>query len=102
MLDPKVLMGMTLRWEADPARRLWLKATTDAGEVFIRINNFPDEPLHSLELGAGVYYHFDDFPPTWSEGPMLWPDTAAPRWTSECDCGGEGDRHEIGCSERRL
>ena len=54
--------------------------STDAGDVYIRMNRFPDEPLYSLEVDDGVFVDFDDFPSTWSHGPLVWPNTALPRW----------------------
>jgi hypothetical protein len=80
VLDPAWLMGIGLHWEADPRRDLWLKAATDVGDVFIRMNGFPDEPLYSLEVDDGLFVDFDDFPLTWSRGPLVWPKTALPRW----------------------
>jgi hypothetical protein len=73
-------MGLVLHWEADPTRQLWFRANTDEGEVFIRMNSFPDEHLWSLEVDDAVFFDFDDFPSTWSQGPFVWPETALPRW----------------------
>lgn len=73
---------MSLHWKADATRQLWLWASTDLGDVFIRMNRFPDEHLYSLEVDDGGFVDFDDFPPTWTRGPLSWPEDALPRWKS--------------------
>jgi len=80
MLDAEWLTGIALHWEADATRQFWLKATSEVGDVFIRMNRFPDEPLYSLEVDDGVFVDFDDFPSTWTQGPLVWPSTASARW----------------------
>ncbi|KGM17814.1 hypothetical protein [Actinotalea fermentans] len=83
MIDLTSLMRMPLHWEPDATRELWLKASIDDGEVFIRMNRFPEEHMYSLELGDGKFTDFDDFPPTWSRGALAWPETALPRWNAD-------------------
>lgn len=46
------------------------------------MNRFPDEPLYGLEVDDGLFVDFDDFPLTWSRGPLVWPKAALPRWES--------------------
>jgi hypothetical protein len=80
VLDLKWLMSIPLYWEADPSRRMWLKTVTDVGEVSLRINAFPDEPMYSIEVDDDVFVDLEELPPTWTEGPWEWPETAKPRW----------------------
>jgi hypothetical protein len=36
---------------------------------FVRINDFPDEPMYTLLIGEKETIHFDDWPSFWGEAP---------------------------------
>lgn len=78
--DPRKVLLAQIVWEADPEDVMWLRTKLDGNEIFLRINNFPDENLYSLWVGDEQFVELEDMPPTWSRrGPLTWPATARPR-----------------------
>ena len=78
--DPDRVLASIVEWVADPEDVMWLRGSFEGDEVYLRINDFPDENLYSLWLGDGVYLELDDMPAWWSRvGPLTWPPTARPR-----------------------
>ena len=70
------LFNKVIHWEVDADRFLWLKGSS-SDTLQIKINSsFPDGHAYSLILEDGTVYEFDDFPKTWSRGPLKWPDSA--------------------------
>jgi len=78
--DPDRVIASIVEWEADPDDVMWLRATFETTEVYLRINNFPDENLYSLWVGDDQYVELGDMPIGWSRvGPLSWPPSARPR-----------------------
>lgn len=73
---PDKVLTIDLRWEADPAHRLWLRASYEGGWLHLRVNpTFPDDPLYSLLVAENETYDFDDLPDTWERvGDLMWPE----------------------------
>lgn len=36
----------------------------------VRLNDFPDEPCHTLLIDGNEIIHFDDWPPFWKQPPL--------------------------------
>ncbi len=72
-----VLFSANLHWEADPAEFLWLRAAHEGRWIRLKINpTFPDGPAYLLPLSDGGNVEFDDLPPSWTRGPLKWPESA--------------------------
>lgn len=76
--NPAAVLSATLTWEVDPEDFKWFKANYSGGEVYMRMNNFPDENIFSFWIGNGAYIELEDLPAGWSiaPGPIIWPPTA--------------------------
>ena len=46
-------------------------ALVDGGRWFIRLNDFPDEPMFSLVVQNREVIHFNNWPSEWGERPKL-------------------------------
>jgi hypothetical protein len=78
--DPARVLAASLIWEPDPEDVLWFRSYFDGAEVYLRMNNFPDENLYSLWLGDGQFLELEDLQPNWTrKGPLAWPPTARSR-----------------------
>lgn len=76
--DPRGVLSSSLTWEVDPDDFGWFKANYAGDEVYLRMNNFPDENLFSLWIGNDEYIELEELPPKWSISPgrITWPSTA--------------------------
>ncbi|MGV9709990.1 hypothetical protein ACWDTI_04935 [Gordonia sp. NPDC003424] len=79
--DLEAAMASPIVFEPDPDDRLWYRGNAGADTLYLRMGNFPDEPLYSLYLGHGRWMDFTSPPDTWtvntpSEG---WPESARER-----------------------
>ncbi|GAB0105086.1 hypothetical protein JMUB6875_40640 [Nocardia sp. JMUB6875] len=73
------LQDCALHWTADPRRHSWLRAHHEGEWLNIRLNpQFPSGPMYALQIGSDDFVTLEDFPPTWTRGPLVWPDSAAP------------------------
>ena len=74
------MLASRLEWSVDPEDVLWLRATYDEQQIFLRINDFPDRNLYSLWLGDGQFLELEEMPEAWSRvGPLTWPQSARRR-----------------------
>lgn len=78
--DADELIATSLTWRFDQSERGWFVAEAPYGQVFMRMNNFPDENAYSVWVGPG-WLEFDDLPDCWTviHDPSGWPDTARPK-----------------------
>lgn len=70
------MLSTDIRWEIDPEDVGWFRASFDGSDVYLRLNNFPDENLLSLWVGDGRYVELEDPPSGWTLPPGLWPSSA--------------------------
>ena len=57
----------------DNIRHIHWMAEVDGKEWLVRLNDFPDEPLHTLLVDGREIIHFNDWPEAWGARPELWP-----------------------------
>jgi len=80
LTNPNRALSAELVWEADPEDVMWLRAWFDGDQIYLRINNFPDDNLYSLWVGDGQFVELEEMPNGWSRsGPLSWPPTARRR-----------------------
>jgi hypothetical protein len=73
-LDAAKVFASRLTWATDEFPWLW--ADWKGHRIFLRLNTaFPDEPMFSLLVDQDPTVDFDDFPPSWTRGPLDWPET---------------------------
>ncbi|AZG47192.1 hypothetical protein [Gordonia insulae] len=79
--DLEVALATQVSFMADPDDTGWYRGGSPATPLYLRLGNFPDEPLYSLYLGHGRWMDFTTAPDTWTviTPEAGWPDTARPR-----------------------
>ena len=53
-------------WKPGPTPLHPYRAEVEGEQCFIRINDFPDDPLYTLLVNEREVAHFDDWPQCWS------------------------------------
>jgi len=78
--DLEAALSSSVTFTADPEDDCWFRGVSDAGVLYVRLGDFPEEHLYSLYLGHGRWMDFTAVPPNWSlESTGDWPPTARPR-----------------------
>ncbi len=79
--QPTDLIKGSVVWHYDAEDVGWFVAAWKGSEVFLRMNNFPEENLYSLWIGDGRWIELETMPTGWSiaEDEDDWPSTARPK-----------------------
>ena len=59
------MVAMFIPWEVTEAINLPLRAEVHGHECFIRVNDFPDEPLYTLLVDGEEVRDMDEWPVGW-------------------------------------
>src|SRR5581483_2368784 len=66
----------SVTFEVDPTYIGWLRGGFEGGYIYLRLNDFPAEPLYSVVVGDGEYIDLEELPSNWIRGRLAWPSTA--------------------------
>lgn len=80
--DPEQVLASDVVFRIDPDDLGWYVGRYCDRNIYLRLNNFPEENAYSLWLGHGRWFELEDLPEGWTidrSDRRTWPESARPR-----------------------